>query len=241
MESKFFFFQTIKTYKFLIVRSEFVDLLKKTRREKGMSESFESHDPSKIFEMFSQPISNYFNEEVFEGLMEPEQLPKKMEDIQSCSKYLKIWDLHYNNCKRLIGIQDYKMLKLTYSLTKVFFNMLKICYQEQVKDTSLAKNSDHWKRKDIKSRMNKLWDINSRIMLKKWTSCWRLCHFLWVTNITPEEMIEVKLKANFFRIATEMEYNFLIKELLDQGFPNFSNIKGKEILDLVEIAKKICN
>ncbi|CAG8676684.1 9067_t:CDS:10, partial [Dentiscutata heterogama] len=122
---------------------EFVDLLKKTRREKGTSESFKSHDPSKIFEMFSQPINNYFNEEVFEGLMESEQLPKKMEDIQSCSKYLKIWDSHYNNCKRLIGIQDYKMLKLTYSLTKVFFNMLKICYQEQVKDTSLAKNSDH--------------------------------------------------------------------------------------------------
>ncbi|CAG8640608.1 2567_t:CDS:2, partial [Dentiscutata erythropus] len=56
---------------------EFVDLLKKTRREKGMSESFESHDSSKIFEMFSQPISNYFNKEVFEGLMEPEQLQKK--------------------------------------------------------------------------------------------------------------------------------------------------------------------
>ncbi|CAG8813129.1 22570_t:CDS:1, partial [Gigaspora margarita] len=74
-----------------------------------------------------------------------------------------------------------------------------------------------------------------------WTSCWRLYHFLWVTNITPKEIIEVKLKANFFRTATEMEYNFLIKELLDQGFPNFSNIKGKEILDLVEIAKKICN
>ncbi|CAG8857081.1 15405_t:CDS:2, partial [Gigaspora margarita] len=98
--------------------SKLLDLLKKTRREKGMPESFESHDPSKIFEMFSQPIDNYFNEEVFEELMEPEQLPKKMEDIQSCSNYLKIWDSHYNNCKRLIGIQNYKMLKLTYSLTK---------------------------------------------------------------------------------------------------------------------------
>jgi hypothetical protein len=76
-------------------------------------------------------------------------------------------------------------------------------------------------------------------MLKKWTSCWRLCHFLWVTNITPEEMVKIKLKADFFRNATEMEYNFLIKELLGQDFPNFSNIKDEKILDLVEIAKNI--
>ncbi|CAG8458414.1 26040_t:CDS:10 [Gigaspora margarita] len=188
----------------------------------------------------SSPINQYFKKEVFEVSTEPEPFPKIMEDVRSCSEYLKIWDLHYNNCNRLIEIQDLKKLELIYSLAKVFFTMIKICYQEQVKDMSLAKNTNTWKGRDIKSRMNKFWNTNSRTMLIKWTSCWRLCHFLWVTNITPKEMVKVKLKADFFRNATESEYNFLIKELLGQGFPNFSNIKDEKILDLVEIAKKIC-
>ncbi|CAG8554304.1 24111_t:CDS:10, partial [Gigaspora margarita] len=220
--------------------TKYVDLLKKIRRVKRISENFASQDPSKIFEMFSQPIDRHFNEGVSEVSFEPEPIPKIMEDVYSCSKYLKIWDSHFNNCKNLIGIQDYKMLRLTYSLTEVFFIMLKICNQEQVKDTSLAKNTNTWKGRDIKSRMNKFWNINSRTMLKKWTSYWRLCHFLWVTNISPKEMVEVKLKADFFRNVTDMEYNFLIKELLEQDFPNFSNIKDEKILDLIEIAKKIC-
>jgi hypothetical protein len=221
---------------FSITQSEYVDLLKEARR--GITENFASHDPGKIFEMFSQSINKYFKDSS-EASLEPEQFPKIIEDIQGCTKYLAIWDSHFNNCKGLIEIQDYKMLKLVYSLTDVFFIMLKICYQEQVKDTSLAKNTNTWKGRDIKSRMNKFWNIDSRTMLKKWTSCWRLCHFLWVTNITPEEMVKIKLKADFFRNATEMEYNFLIKELLGQDFPNFSNIKDEKILDLVEIAKNI--
>lgn len=232
------FFKLPTSY-LLIMRLDYVELLKKTRGVKGMPESFASQDPSKIFEMFSQHINRYFNK-VSEVSIEPEPFPKIMEDVQSCSEYLKSWDLHYNYCNRLIEIQDFKKLELIYSLTEVFFKMLKICYQEQVKDISLV--SDYWKGRDIKSRMNKFWNIySSRTMLKKWTSCWRLCHFLWVTNITPEEMVEAKLKADFFRNATEMEYNFLIKELLGSSFSNFSNIKGKAILDLVEIAKKIYN
>ncbi|CAG8722160.1 9039_t:CDS:1 [Gigaspora margarita] len=191
--------------------------------------------------MFSQHINKYFNEEASEASLEPEPLPHIIENVQDCSKYLIIWDSHFNNCKRLIRKEDFKMLKLIYSLTEVFFIMLKICYQEQVKDTSSAKNTDTWKGRDIKSRMNKFWNIySSRTMLKKWTSCWRLCHFLWVTNITPKEMVEAKLKADFFCNATEMEYNFLIKELLGQDFPNFPNIKDKKILELVEIATNIC-
>ncbi|CAG8550805.1 13433_t:CDS:2 [Racocetra fulgida] len=115
---------------------EYVDLLKKIRRVKGITENFVSHDPEKIFEMLTQPIHKYFNADFSEASLEPEQFPKIIEDIQGCFKYLAIWDSYFNNCKRLIGIQDYKMLKLVYSLTDVFFIMLKICYQEQVKDTS---------------------------------------------------------------------------------------------------------
>ncbi|CAG8464497.1 608_t:CDS:2, partial [Racocetra persica] len=46
------------------------------------------------------------------------------------------------------------------------------------------------------------------------TACWRLHHFLWVTNATPSEMIEVKLNTKYFFETTEKEYNLLIKELL---------------------------
>ena len=221
------------------MQSVYINLLKKKRREKGMPETFVSQDPTKISEMYSQPVNRYFNEASISSL-EPEPLPVLMEDVNSCTAYLRIWDSHYNHCIREIGNQEYKMLKLIYSLSEVFFNMLKICHQEQDNEKALEKNTGYWKGRDIKSRMNKLWDISSRSMLKKWTGCWRLCHFLWVTNVTPEEMVDVKLDANFFLHATENEYNFLIKKLLGEEFPNFSNIKGEKILDLVNIAKKVC-
>ncbi|CAG8574410.1 17132_t:CDS:2, partial [Cetraspora pellucida] len=137
---------------------KYVDLLKEARR--GITENFASHDPGKIFKMFSQSINKYFKDSS-EASLEPEQFPKIIEDIQGCTKYLAIWNSYFNNCKGLIEIQDYKMLKLVYSLTDVFFIMLKICYQEQVKDTSLAKNTNTWKGRDIKSRMNKFWNIDS--------------------------------------------------------------------------------
>jgi len=221
------------------MQSVYINLLKKKRREKGMPETFVSQDPTKISEMYSQPVNRYFNEASISSL-EPEPLPVLMEDVNSCTAYLRIWDSHYNHCIREIGNQEYKMLKLIYSLSEVFFNMLKICHQEQDNEKALEKNTGYWKGRDIKSRMNKLWDISSRSMLKKWTGCWRLCHFLWVMNVTPKEMVDVKLDANFFLHATENEYNFLIKKLLGEEFPNFSNIKGEKILDLVNIVKNVC-
>ena len=45
-------------------------------------------------------------------------------------------------------------------------------------------------------------------------------------------------RKDFFRNVTDMEYNFLIKELLGQGFSNFSNIKDEKILDLVKILQR---
>ncbi|CAG8840485.1 15078_t:CDS:2, partial [Racocetra persica] len=71
-----------------------------------------------------------------------------------------------------------------------------------------------------------------------WKACWKLHHFLWVTNITPNKMIEVKLNANYFLSASESKYNILIKELLrNPEFPKFHNIKEESILELVNIAK----
>ncbi|CAG8486539.1 9335_t:CDS:2 [Racocetra persica] len=120
----------------------YVKLLKKTREVKEKPESFTSQDPKSIFKMFTQPINRYFNK-VSEVLIEPEPFPKIMEDVQSCSKYLEIWNLYYNNCNRLIELQDLKKLKLIYLLAEVFFNMLKIYHQEQVKNTSsFAKNTN---------------------------------------------------------------------------------------------------
>ncbi|CAG8839474.1 17332_t:CDS:1, partial [Racocetra persica] len=65
----------------------YVDLLKEAR--KGITENFASHDPGKIFEMFSQSINKYFKNSS-EASLEPEQFPKIIEDIQGCTKYLAI-------------------------------------------------------------------------------------------------------------------------------------------------------
>lgn len=58
----------------------------------------------------------------------------------------------------------------------------------------------------------------------------------------PNEMIEVKLNANYFLSASEIEYNFLIKKLLrNSEFSKFHNIKEENILELVNIAKSAYN
>ncbi|CAG8530083.1 5992_t:CDS:1, partial [Racocetra persica] len=207
--------------------------------EKRMPETFVFQDPTKISEMYSQPVNKYFNEASISSL-EPEPLLVLMEDVNSCTVYLRSWDSHYNHCIREIRNQEYKMLKLIYSLSKVFFKMLKICNQEQDNEKVIEKNTGYWKERNIKSQINKLWNISSCSMLKKWKGYWRLCYFLWVTNITPKEIVDVKLDSNFFLYATEDEYNFLIKKLLGKEFSNFSNIKGEKILDLANIAKKVC-
>ncbi|CAG8577903.1 23772_t:CDS:2 [Gigaspora margarita] len=117
----------------------------KKRSVKGMLSNFASQEPDKIFEIFSQPTNKYFKESISESLLEPEPFPKTIEDVQSCFKYLAIWNTHFNNCKKAIEKQDFKMLKLIYSLTDVFFSIIKICHQEQVKDTSSKKNTNTWK------------------------------------------------------------------------------------------------
>lgn len=149
-----------------------------------MSETFMSQDPTKIFEMYSQPINRYFKETLISSL-EPEPLPTRMEDANCCTTYLRIWDLHYDHCIKETENQNYKMLKLIYSLSEVFFNMLKICHQEQDNEKALLeKNTGNWKGKNIKSRMNKLWNINSRSILKKWRGCWRRIHNILVSVVS---------------------------------------------------------
>ncbi|CAG8792464.1 1165_t:CDS:2, partial [Cetraspora pellucida] len=118
----------------------YINLLKKKRRENGMPETFVFQDPTKISEMYSQPVNRYFNEASISSL-EPEPLPVLMEDVNSCTAYLRSWDSHFDHCTREIGNQEYKMLKLIYSLSEVFFNMLKICHQEQNNEKALKKNT----------------------------------------------------------------------------------------------------
>ncbi|CAG8618660.1 3190_t:CDS:2, partial [Racocetra persica] len=76
---------------------EYVDSLKEARRIKEITENFASHNPGKIFEMFSQSIDQYFNKDPSEASLESEQFSKIIEDIQGCTKYLAIWNLHFNN------------------------------------------------------------------------------------------------------------------------------------------------
>ncbi|CAG8695045.1 23182_t:CDS:1 [Cetraspora pellucida] len=119
-------------------------------REKGMPKTFVSQDLTKITEMYSQPVNRYFNEASILSLG-PELLPVLMKNVNSCTAYLRIWDSHYNHCIREIRNQKYKILKLIYSLSEVFFNILKICHQEQDNEKAIEKNTIYWKRRDIKS------------------------------------------------------------------------------------------
>ncbi|CAG8824150.1 44778_t:CDS:1 [Gigaspora margarita] len=127
-----------------------------------MSSNFASQEPDKIFEMFSQPTNKYFKESISESLLEPEPFPKTIEDVQSCFEYLAIWNTHFDNCRKAIGKQDFKMLKLIYSLTDVFFNMIKICHQEQVKDTSSEKNTDTWKGRENEQILEYKFTFNAK-------------------------------------------------------------------------------
>ncbi|CAG8652654.1 21346_t:CDS:2, partial [Racocetra persica] len=65
----------------------YINSLKKKRKEKRISETFVSQDPTKIFEMYSQPVNRYFNEASISSL-EPELLPMLIEDVNSCTFYL---------------------------------------------------------------------------------------------------------------------------------------------------------
>lgn len=204
-----------------------------------MSDNFASNT-NDLVGMCSQPIVKYFNEDSTLVLLEP--LPNQMKDVDSCLKYLQLWEQHFEHYQKEITNQQYKMLKLIYSLSDFFFILLILCQQEQQEEMSpiaLERTTDNWKGNDLKARINKKFsNINSRSILRKWTACWKLHHFLWVTNVTLNEMIEVKLNAKYFLIASECEYNCLIKKLFrNPEFPEFHNIKGEKILELVNIAK----
>ncbi|CAG8720318.1 21228_t:CDS:10, partial [Gigaspora margarita] len=94
-------------------------------------------------------------------------------------------------------------------------------------EESSKRTTNHWKGNNIKTRMyEKLGNKNKRGILMKWTACWRIHHILWVTNITPSELINVDLNATYFLTATNEEYNSLIKELIGNAeFPEFINPK----------------
>ncbi|RIB29406.1 putative molybdenum carrier-domain-containing protein [Gigaspora rosea] len=136
--------------------------------------------------------------------------------------------------KGSLETQDLGSTSVNYTTSK--FNE----QQEEMSPITLEKTTDNWKGNDLKARINKKFgNINSHSILKEWTACWKLHHFLWVTNVIQNEMIEIKLNANYFLSASESEYNFLIKELLrNPEFSEFHNIKGENIFELVNIAKK---
>ncbi|CAG8798964.1 2920_t:CDS:1, partial [Cetraspora pellucida] len=141
-------------------------------------------------EMYSKPIETYFTEDTAPTSFGP--LPNLRMDITNCLEFLYQWEQNFEQCEKEIIDQHYKMLKLIYSLSDFFFILLILCYQEQqhkVSQKTLDKSTENWKGADIKSRMNKKIG-NQRKVLKNWTACWRLHHFLWVTNITPTEMIK---------------------------------------------------
>ncbi|CAG8507816.1 5078_t:CDS:10 [Cetraspora pellucida] len=219
--------------------SYYAERLNELRKRKGMSNNFVSNT-NDLVGICSQPIVIYFNEDSTQVLLEP--LPKQMKDVGSCLNYLQSWEQHFEHCQKEIINQQYKMLKLIYSLSDFFFILLILCQQEQQEEMSpiaLERTTDNWKGNDLKARINKKFiNIDSRSILRKWTACWKLHHFLWVTNVTSNEMIEVKLNAKYFFSASESEYNCLIKELFkNPEFSEFHNIKGEKILELVNIAK----
>ncbi|CAG8614602.1 20052_t:CDS:2 [Cetraspora pellucida] len=57
------------------------------KREKRTPKTFVSQDPTKIFEIYSQPVNKYFNEASI-LLLETEPLPVLMEDVNGCTAYL---------------------------------------------------------------------------------------------------------------------------------------------------------
>ncbi|CAG8528702.1 33893_t:CDS:2 [Racocetra persica] len=161
-------------------------------------------------------------------------LLSNIKDVNGCLNYLNIWDQHFNQCEKVINDQQYRRIELIYSLSELFFILLALCSQEQQEESS-KKTTNHWKGNNIKTRMyEKLGNKNKHGILMKWTACWRIYHILWVTNITPRELINVDLNAIYFLTATNEEYNFLIKELIrNEEFPDFTNPKAIGIREII--------
>ncbi|CAG8750004.1 695_t:CDS:1, partial [Gigaspora margarita] len=142
--------------------SVYVERLKKLRNN---ANNFAAKDPSKLFEMYSQPLEKYFDEVSTKILLNP--LPSHIKDVNSCLNYFEIWDQHFNYCEKVIKNQQYKKIELIYSLSKLFFILLTLCSQEQQEESS-KKTTNHWKGNNIKSRMyKKLGNKNKRSILMK--------------------------------------------------------------------------
>ncbi|CAG8656516.1 9132_t:CDS:10, partial [Gigaspora rosea] len=208
------------------------------RQIKETKEKFCSGRSNQFIQNVYATTQKYFKENPTEISLNP--LPSHIKDVNGCLNYLNIWDQYFNHCEKVINDQQYKRIELIYSLSELFFILLALCSQEQHEESS-KKTTKHWKGNNIKTRMyEKLGNKNKRGILMKWTACWRIHHILWVTNITPRELINVDLNATYFLTATNEEYNFLIKELIgNEEFPDFINPKGENILDLVDFAKNI--
>ncbi|CAG8726581.1 2580_t:CDS:2, partial [Cetraspora pellucida] len=152
--------------------SYYTERLNELRKREGMSNNFASNT-NDLVGMCSQPIVKYFNEDSTLVLLEP--LPNQMKDIGSCLKYLQLWEQHFEHYQKEIINQQYKMLKLIYSLSDYFFILLILCQQEQQEEMSpiaLERTTDNWKGNDLKAQINKKFsNINSRSILRKWTAC----------------------------------------------------------------------
>ncbi|CAG8488712.1 17980_t:CDS:10 [Cetraspora pellucida] len=111
----------------------YAERLNKLRKGEGMSDNFASNT-NDLVGMYSQLIVKYFNEDSTLVLLEP--LPNQMKDVDSCLKYLQLWEQHFEHYQKEITNQQYKMLKLIYSLSNFFFILLILCQQEQQEEMS---------------------------------------------------------------------------------------------------------
>lgn len=80
-------------------QSDYTGRLNKLRKIKGISDNFASNT-NNLIGMYSQPIENYFNKSSIQVSLKP--LPKQIKDVDSCLKYLQLWDQYFENCQKEI-------------------------------------------------------------------------------------------------------------------------------------------
>ncbi|CAG8772203.1 21255_t:CDS:2, partial [Racocetra persica] len=82
--------------------SYYAERLNKLRKEEEMSDNFASNTNNQVG-IYSQPIVKYFNEDSTLVLLEP--LPNQMKDVNSCLKYLQLWEQHFEHYQKEITNQ----------------------------------------------------------------------------------------------------------------------------------------
>ncbi|CAG8577917.1 23773_t:CDS:1 [Gigaspora margarita] len=115
----------------------YVDKLKKLRNN---ADNFVAEGSSNLFEMYSQPPEKYFEEVSTETSLNP--LLSYIKDVNGCLNYFEIWGQQFNHCEKVIKNQQYKMIELIYSLSKLFFILLNFCSQEQQEESN-KKTTNH--------------------------------------------------------------------------------------------------